>query len=497
MNKVNYRSDFDFILRLKSCNGNDIGWPDFDWEARFHTLNNKVNAYTASCIGGVCTNCFNDDGKIHIVCDNHHIGMGRLMVEFTSIFPNSDYPDGNEKVVSPLPLGIELVRDAACCPISIEVEIQLPYIKGDKGDKGDAGPIGPPGPQGIQGEPGPKGDKGEKGDKGDAFTYADFTPAQILGLQKPATDAAEVANIAAQNAVTAAGNADAAVENIKTELGKKADASSDDVLSEAPEIEIEAVEPNLITDALRKTPQTLTEAEKEQVLTNLGSPDIRTFIDLWNTACIANGHSYGKYDSANAPDKEKPFNLYGFWFSYFEAIEIYSHSHTELVNVPKKLYYGVNYNARSLAFLPCKLTGHLGENCEGIFESQSRMKGCCILGQAGVYGSANCGGIFSGCDNLEVIEGGVYPLYNSANTQDMFKNCKALREVLIPLKYNDTHVSLQDSPLISLQSLQSSIEESKIATTANSITLHPDAYARVTDELFALAASKNIIIAST
>ena len=63
--------------------------------------------------------------------------------------------------------------------------------KGDKGDKGDTGATGLQGIQGIQGVKGDKGDageKGDKGDKGDAFTYADFTPAQISQLQKPATD---------------------------------------------------------------------------------------------------------------------------------------------------------------------------------------------------------------------------------------------------------------------------------------------------------------------
>lgn len=36
---------------------------------------------------------------------------------------------------------------------------------------------------------------GEKGDKGDPFTYDDFTPEQIADLQRPATEAAKVANV--------------------------------------------------------------------------------------------------------------------------------------------------------------------------------------------------------------------------------------------------------------------------------------------------------------
>ena len=45
---------------------------------------------------------------------------------------------------------------------------------------------------------------GEKGDKGDSFTYDDFTPEQIADLQRPATEAAAVANQAADKANQAA-----------------------------------------------------------------------------------------------------------------------------------------------------------------------------------------------------------------------------------------------------------------------------------------------------
>ena len=70
--------------------------------------------------------------------------------------------------------------------------------QGPKGDTGETGPVGPQGlqgntgPQGPQGETGsqgPKGDKGDTGDtgpqgpKGDAFTYADFTAAQLAALK--------------------------------------------------------------------------------------------------------------------------------------------------------------------------------------------------------------------------------------------------------------------------------------------------------------------------
>lgn len=54
---------------------------------------------------------------------------------------------------------------------------------GPQGPKGETGVRGPQGEQGIQGETGPAGPQGVKGDKGDAFTYSDFTAAQLAALK--------------------------------------------------------------------------------------------------------------------------------------------------------------------------------------------------------------------------------------------------------------------------------------------------------------------------
>lgn len=54
---------------------------------------------------------------------------------------------------------------------------------GPQGPKGETGARGPQGEQGFQGETGPAGPQGPKGDKGDAFTYSDFTAAQLAALK--------------------------------------------------------------------------------------------------------------------------------------------------------------------------------------------------------------------------------------------------------------------------------------------------------------------------
>ena len=82
-------------------------------------------------------------------------------------------------------------------------------MRGEKGDKGEQGPKGDTGDTGPQGPQGDTGEQGQKGEKGDKFTYSDFTPAEIAELQRPATEAAQVANAAAVSANAAASAANA------------------------------------------------------------------------------------------------------------------------------------------------------------------------------------------------------------------------------------------------------------------------------------------------
>ena len=130
----NYQSDFNFILKLytvlkdkdgKEVSRTELSWPDYDWTAKFWT-SSKPNAYTASCIGGVCTNCRNSDGKVLIVVNDHHMGLGTLKVDFKAEFPRELYPDGSERNVVPGDLDIELVRGAGDFPSDFEAELLLP-----------------------------------------------------------------------------------------------------------------------------------------------------------------------------------------------------------------------------------------------------------------------------------------------------------------------------------------------------------------------------------
>lgn len=105
----------------------------------------------------------------------------------------------------------------------------------------------------------------------------------------------------------------------------------------------------------------------------------------------------------------------------------------------------------------------------------------------------NAQSMFDGCSALEEILG-TLDMSACNSTSRMFLLCQRLRYVR--LKSLKLAVSFSNSPFLSADSISYMIENAT-NTAAITITLHPTAYARVTDELFALAAEKNITIAST
>lgn len=134
MKKINYKSDFDLLATMKCYDTSgkeiEIGFADYDWELDLYTGcgNYEPKVYKVSYIGGKATNCFNDNGKVHIVCDNHNLNLGVLNGTIKAKIPNAIYPDGTQLIASPLTFAIELVADGGDTPSPIEVEIMLPYL---------------------------------------------------------------------------------------------------------------------------------------------------------------------------------------------------------------------------------------------------------------------------------------------------------------------------------------------------------------------------------
>lgn len=452
MNRINYKSDFDFILPFPVCRVQDdgtckpeeIGWPDFDWSARLWA-SSKSNVFVASRKGSELTNCYEDGGRIHIVCNNHHLGKGVLNVEIHAELPDGIYPDNVRDVFSPHSLGIELVDGPGDCATDIEVEYMLPYIKG------------------------PKGDPGDKGDKGDAFTYDDFTEAQIEELQRPATEAAERADEAADNA-------QAVADEYAATLDSKADRSElSNVYAE------ETLTPENFPEINRYT--------REQLKKDL-------FIDQWNAAW----GKYGGYD-AEATD-DHPFLGNDLRMTYEEALQVYkagqlsksnvsqfyAYSNARTILPPKKLY---TITPLSLTFInssveAVRLDGF--EPSSNAFNSCHNLKRIISIHSPNSSSSGNNAYTYAGCTNLESIED--FQITNNMS------------------------FSLADSPKIDFPTIQRIIDKYK-GSIAIIITVHPtvyvkltgdttnDAYNDLTDEektqwtaLIPLAAEKNITFAT-
>lgn len=103
---------------------------------------------------------------------------------------------------------------------------------------------------------------------------------------------------------------------------------------------------------------------------------------------------------------------------------------------------------------------------------------------------------FTGCRKLKCIIGVLDLLYVSTDfgVFDTFKDCIALEDVQLKnLKYN---ILFRNSSLLSLDSISYMVTNAA-NTSPITITLHPDAYARLTDELIAQATEKQINFATT
>lgn len=128
----NIHEDFDFILDPHTCTGQSIGFPEYDFIGRIYSRQVGVVSkkfYEFSKKGNVLTNCYNDNGKIHVVMDHHGLPKGRLAIEFVSVLPDPSYPDGHRSVPHAQLLNIVLVEGPTNCACNgFDVEMTLPYV---------------------------------------------------------------------------------------------------------------------------------------------------------------------------------------------------------------------------------------------------------------------------------------------------------------------------------------------------------------------------------
>lgn len=507
MRAINYKSDFDFIPKLKDRNGKEVRFPDCDWEAVLW-VSNKANNYKVSRKGEQYTNCFvEENGDVHFVVNGHHLGIGVLKWDLHVALPNEIYPDGLQHLCWPESLDIELVAGAGDCPTTAELEAMLPYIKGEP------------------------------------FTYDDFTPEQIAELQKPATDAAasvseletniqetealrkdaEQTRISNENSRTSAENDRVRDENIRKanetsrqsdetsrqsnetarvsaenaraeefaawqdEIDSKADRTElSNIVGQPTEGELEALEPTLVNTALRKVPQALTPEEQAQVKENIGVSKLELFVDMWNQAW----GEYGGYDPENAPDAQHPFMGNEIWMTYEEAIAVMHHS---VIYAPSQQYLYSHKHLPCRTLLPTMTYGY-AEEYNGTYGYCNKLETIRILGGYGgeSVGIKNAQSAFMVCTVLREVFG-ILDLAQCSTPQTPAYKATNLEGLYISHLHVD--LNMATNPKWRLDCVEFVVENAA-NTSAITITLHPDAYARLTDGLIASAAAKNINFAT-
>ena len=200
------------------------------------------------------------------------------------------------------------------------------------------------------------------------------------------------------------------------------------------------------------------------------------FIHLWNNAAGV----YGCYNETTGF-----FELNGITdLTLTEAEEILLYYTRRTFN---NLYYAyMRSNTRT--FIPPKIPSE-GVSMHMFCANSGRLEK--VVFSENVVGS-DMYAAFAGCRRLREIQGVIIAPY--ADYSAAFNYCERLEEVR--LQRVSKSVNFGASPNLSFETV-SYLVANAINTAAITITLHPTAYARVTDELFAQAAAKNITIATT
>ncbi len=168
---INYQSDFIIRERFRDASGAFVAIPqEVDFEIRYWVKPGRQ--FVASRIGGEYTNCTPDGDALLVIFKDHGFCEGILKHELHLRLVNGFMPDGVQNVYYPEDMAVQLWHLGDDALGVIESGLVAAYTRGLP------------------------------------FTFADFTPAQIEVLQRPALDAAEKADTATTRANAAAAEAE-------------------------------------------------------------------------------------------------------------------------------------------------------------------------------------------------------------------------------------------------------------------------------------------------
>ncbi len=207
-------------------------------------------------------------------------------------------------------------------------------------------------------------------------------------------------------------------------------------------------------------------------------------IDLWTEAFKIGANVYGKYDPNNAPDPEHPFRAYDLWLTYEEAIAVILAGRPYNSDDTAKFYSRKNIRT-NLPFLTSPFSG-FGEFAfvNDTVEVFRLSDGDNTI--TGLYA-------FYYCRKLHTIINRI-----KAETGYVFGDCPKLVSVQVAIK-SGLIFYLDACPSLSLESFRYMVDNSESC----SLIVHPDVYAKLTDEantqwhqILLDAAEKNINFAT-
>lgn len=305
-----------------------------------------------------------------------------------------------------------------------------------------------------------------------------------------------------------------------TELGN-GNGGGGDITAEDTDGVVSNIEENVVASALRKTPQVLTESEKLQARENIDAQKELTLTikdngnivigdiqgeskefmpatpsgDPMHYAYIAAGAEYndtGADKTKTAPWGETVIHKAGHY--YLNGLgDITEEQMRDIYNAGEfKLNIGGFYtnNKKIRTFIPAKISGQEGYgafNISGILCNATSIESVVFTESynlAEKYGIAITSSIpyasFSGCSKLVYIQNiNLSNLSTTTNLRDAFKNCNSL--VYAKLNGLKCNLDWSYSKDISQDSVLYTIQNA-VPTSAITITLHHDAYARLTSD---------------
>lgn len=215
----------------------------------------------------------------------------------------------------------------------------------------------------------------------------------------------------------------------------------------------------------------------------------QAFIDMWNAAVETNGC----YNEATGY-----FELNGITdIDYAEALRILDVSKWPKINAGGPYLSNQKLNIRTALPLNTQLSGdyslaYFAQNCETIEVIK--------IIQGPYVHCSNLASAFNSCYRLRSIIGNITLSSDAKGLDATFSLCKVLEDVR--LSKLSQSIRFAQSPLLSFDSINYMIKNA--ANTASiTITVHPDVYAKLTDEantewhaLIAAAEAKNIVFAT-